>query len=131
MQSALSSTGNALISVGHKRHFLNETSLDTGIGDLSHLILVGASPDMKERHLDDWLQLYCGSFADATRRYGVENEYNIKLVRKMWAHHYPSEIFFSFIVFAFSYEKATCDEERTSLLDRFESCFEVVRKDYE
>lgn len=95
------------------------------------MILIGAGHDLKQRHLDDWLELYYDTFSAATKRYCAENAYSLDLVREMFDYHYEYELGFSLMVIALSLEKAICDEERKSLLVRLESCFEVVRKNYE
>ncbi|KAH7716425.1 hypothetical protein AAVH_16151 [Aphelenchoides avenae] len=129
---ALSWIGRSRMQVGRsfQLRYVFRTS-DTGLNDLAQLILIGASHDLKERHMDDWLKLYYDVFVVAAKRYGGENAYSLDLVRQMFEHHYECALGFAVMVIALSLEKITNDEERKSLLERLESCFEVVRKDYE
>lgn len=106
---------------------IEDSSLDTGLNDFCHLVLLGATKELKERNLDKWLQLYYGTFSRACKRYNVENPYTLELVHQMYAHHYKPEASFALVVLGLSFDKATCDEQRHSMLDRIESLFEAVR----
>ncbi|KAH7711959.1 hypothetical protein AAVH_20719 [Aphelenchoides avenae] len=103
---------------------------NTGIGDLGHLILIGANAKLREAHLDEWLELYYDTFEASTKRFGVPNQYTLDVVKEMFRHHYPSELIFALLVLSLSFEKTT-EQGQKNLVERMISCFEVVRKNYE
>lgn len=110
---------------------MDSCHLDTGLNDLGRLIFIGANADIKQLHLDDWIQLYYDAFERGTKEYGVENPYSLELAREMFAYHYASELSFTLMILGLECQKVTDEKVRDLLIERMISSFEPIRGKYE
>lgn len=101
------------------------------MNDIARLILVGVNSELKNKYMDEWLNLYYETFSDLCKEIKISNPYTLEIVVKMFRYHYPSELLFTYIILLNNYARATDEATRNCILERMISSFKYIQKDYE
>ncbi|KAI1718991.1 ecdysteroid kinase domain-containing protein [Ditylenchus destructor] len=104
---------------------------NTGLNDIAHFLLSGATAELLSQHEHEWLQLYFDVFAKKASELGVEPPCDFELMEKIYQYHYPAQLMFVMLVIEVVLNAEHRPEMRRNLIHRMIAGFEKIRRNYE